>query len=42
MMSADMILFNGKIHTIAQHKKEITAVAIKDGRFMALVAIKKS
>lgn len=35
-MNADMILFNGKIHTIAQHKKEITAVAIKDGRFIAI------
>ena len=36
MMNADMILFNGKIHTIARHKKEITAVAIKDGIFIAV------
>lgn len=35
-MSADMILFNGKIHTIAKHKAEITAVAIKDGKFIAI------
>lgn len=35
-MSADMILFNGKIHTIAKHKTEITAVAIKDGKFIAI------
>lgn len=35
-MSADMILFNGKIHTIAKHKEEITAVAIKDGKFVAI------
>lgn len=31
-----MILFNGKIHTIANHKAEITAVAIKDGKFIAI------
>ncbi|TDO24298.1 amidohydrolase [Pedobacter duraquae] len=35
-MYADMILFNGKIHTIAKHTKEISAVAIKDGQFIAL------
>ena len=35
-MSADMILFNGKIHTIAKHKEQITAVAIKDGKFVAV------
>jgi len=35
-MTADMILFNGKIHTIAKHKAEITAVAIKDGKFIAV------
>jgi len=35
-MNADMILFNGKIHTIARHKEEITAVAIKDGQFIAI------
>ena len=35
-MTADMILFNGKIHTIAKHPQTITAVAIKDGKFIAL------
>ncbi|MFW0718744.1 amidohydrolase [Pedobacter sp. N23S346] len=35
-MTADIILFNGKIHTIAKHKAEITAVAIKDGKFIAM------
>jgi len=35
-MNADMILFNGKIHTIARHQEEITAVAIKDGQFIAI------
>ncbi len=35
-MTADIILFNGKIHTIAKHKQEITAVAIKDGKFIAV------
>ncbi|WP_343524348.1 amidohydrolase [Pedobacter sp.] len=35
-MSADMILFNGKIHTIAKHKQQVTAVAIKDGKFIAV------
>lgn len=35
-MTADIILFNGKIHTIAKHKEEITAVAIKDGKFIAV------
>ena len=35
-MTADMILFNGKVHTIAQHRNEITAVAIKDGKFIAV------
>lgn len=35
-MSADLILFNGNIHTIAQHTSKITAVAIKDGKFIAL------
>lgn len=36
MTTADIILFNGKIHTIAKHKEEITAVAIKDGKFIAV------
>ena len=31
-----MILFNGKIHTIAKYKEQITAVAIKDGKFIAV------
>ncbi|EDM35201.1 hypothetical protein PBAL39_17006 [Pedobacter sp. BAL39] len=35
-MNADMILFNGRVHTIVQHKEKITAVAIKDGKFIAL------
>lgn len=35
-MNADMILFNGKIHTVAKHKTEVTAVAIQDGKFIAL------
>jgi len=35
-MIADMILFNGKIHTIVSHKVKITAVAIKDGKFIAV------
>ena len=35
-MNADMILFNGRIHTIARHQEEITAVAIKDGQFIAI------
>ena len=37
-MNADMILYNGKIHTIAKHKQEITAVAITDGKFIAVGA----
>jgi len=35
-MSADMILFNGKIHTIAPNKTNVTAVAIRDGKFVAV------
>ncbi|WP_442587418.1 amidohydrolase [Pedobacter sp. AW31-3R] len=35
-MNADMILFNGKIHTIATYKEPVTAVAIQDGKFIAL------
>lgn len=35
-MTADIILFNGKVHTIAKQKEEITAVAIKDGKFIAV------
>jgi predicted amidohydrolase YtcJ len=36
MMNADMILFNGKVHTIAKQKEKVTAVAIKDGQFIAV------
>jgi predicted amidohydrolase YtcJ len=35
-ITADMILFNGKIHTIAKSKDSVTAVAIKDGKFVAI------
>lgn len=35
-MTADMILFNGKIHTIGKQKEQVTAVAIKDGKFIAV------
>ena len=35
-MYADMILYNGKIHTIAKHTRAISAVAIKDGKFIAV------
>jgi len=31
-----MILFNGKIHTIGRQKEQVTAVAIKDGKFVAV------
>lgn len=35
-MNADLILFNGKIHTIAKTNVKVTAVAIKDGKFVAV------
>ncbi|WP_191833584.1 amidohydrolase [Pseudomonas fluorescens] len=35
-MSADLILFNGRIHTVDRDKRSATAVAIKDGRFTAV------
>ncbi len=35
-MKADTILFNGKIHTIDKLNKGATAVAIKDGKFIAV------
>ncbi|WP_339510232.1 amidohydrolase [Pseudomonas sp. RL_15y_Pfl2_60] len=35
-MSADLILFNGRLHTVDREKPEATAVAIKDGRFVAV------
>ncbi|QRM31617.1 amidohydrolase [Microvirga sp. VF16] len=34
--SADLILFNGKIATLDRQKPEASAVAIRDGRFMAI------
>lgn len=34
-MKADLILYNGKIHSFS-HKHEATAVAIKDGKFIAV------
>ncbi len=35
-MKTDMILYNGKIHTVDQENPTATAVAIKDGRFIAV------
>ena len=35
-MTADLILFNGKLHTVDREKPTATAVAIKDGRFIAV------
>ncbi|WP_010485199.1 amidohydrolase [Pseudomonas sp. S9] len=35
-MSADLILFNGRLHTVDREKPEATAVAIKDGRFVVV------
>lgn len=35
-MNADLILFNGKVHTIAKTSLKVTAVAIKDGVFIAV------
>lgn len=35
-MSADLILFNGKLHTVDREKPTATAVAIKGGRFIAV------
>jgi predicted amidohydrolase YtcJ len=36
IMTADLILFNGKVHTIDKTKVGATAVAIKDGKFLAV------
>jgi predicted amidohydrolase YtcJ len=33
---ADIILYNGKVHTIAKQPSSPTAIAIKDGRFLAV------
>ncbi|MFI8479245.1 amidohydrolase [Pseudomonas sp. NPDC078700] len=35
-MSADLILFNGRLHTVDRENPQATAVAIKDGRFVAV------
>lgn len=35
-MNADLILFNGRLHTVDREKPTATAVAIKDGRFIAV------
>ncbi|WP_288471695.1 amidohydrolase [uncultured Pseudomonas sp.] len=35
-MSADLILFNGRLHTVDPQQPQATAVAIRDGRFIAV------
>ncbi|MDZ4194154.1 MAG: amidohydrolase [Pseudomonas sp.] len=35
-MSADLILYNGRLHTVDREKPQASAVAIKDGRFVAV------
>lgn len=35
-MNADLILFNGQFHTVDRENPQATAVAIKDGRFIAV------
>jgi len=35
-MKADMILYNGKMHTVDRQNEGATAVAIKDGKFIAV------
>ena len=35
-MSADLILLNGRFHTIDKAQAHATAVAIKDGKFLAV------
>jgi predicted amidohydrolase YtcJ len=35
-MSADTILFNGSVHTVDRENPQVSAVAIKDGRFLAV------
>ncbi|WP_159468032.1 amidohydrolase [Dyadobacter sp. 3J3] len=35
-MKADLVLYNGKIHTIENNMPGITAVAIQDGKFIAV------
>lgn len=34
-MGADLILFNGRITTLASHQPEVAALAIHDGRVLA-------
>ena len=35
-MSADLILYNGRLHTVDREKPQASAVAIKDGRFVVV------
>ncbi|CAK18009.1 puttaive metal-dependent hydrolase; Amidohydrolase family [Pseudomonas entomophila L48] len=35
-MTADLILFNGRLHTVDREKPQASAVAIKDGTFIAV------
>ncbi|MEN2398038.1 amidohydrolase [Pseudomonas halotolerans] len=35
-MKADLILYNGRLHTVDREKPHATAVAIKDGKFIAV------
>ena len=35
-MSADLILYKGRLHTVDREKPQASAVAIKDGRFVAV------
>lgn len=36
MKKADLILYNGKVHTVDRHQPAATAVAIKEGKFIAV------
>src|SRR5258708_39685014 len=35
-MEADLILYNGRIHSVARQNPNLTAVAIKGGKFVAV------
>ncbi len=35
-MKADLIIYNGKIHTFNKETPEVSAVAIKDGKIIAV------
>ena len=35
-MNADLILFNGQFHTVDRENPRASAVAIRDGRFVAV------